>query len=80
MQGIKLIIDGIEVIISDDMCYRLIYFDWDIDELEQGWSKIFPDAKAIEITDCEDKYIEVKVDGEYYVLDETGEIIEKGRL
>lgn len=70
----------VKVIINEDVKKQLTYFDWDITELEQGWSKIFPDANVVEITDCEIDYIEVKVDGTYYVLDATGEIIENGRM
>ena len=72
--------EDIKVIISEDMKWQLEYSDFDVNELEQVLPKTFPNAKVIEVTDCETIYIEVKVDGEYYVLNETGEMIEKGRM
>lgn len=73
---------AIKVIISEDVKEQLAYFDWDVEEVEKEecWPNVFPDAKVIEVTDCEMNYIEVNVDGTYYVLDCTGEIIEKGRM
>lgn len=69
-----------KVIISENVGFELGYFYWDTVELEQELPKAFPNAKTIEVTDCEDNYIEVKVDEEYYVLDAALEVIEKGRM
>jgi hypothetical protein len=69
-----------KVIIKEDVACQLAYFYWDTVELERGLPEAFPNANSIEVTDCEDSYIEVKMDGEYYVLDATLEVIEKGRM
>lgn len=69
-----------KVEISKDMKWQLEYSDFDVNELEQVLLKTFPNAKVIEVTDCEISYIEVKVDEEYYVLNETGKMIENGRM
>lgn len=63
-----------KVIISKDVEQQLEYFCWDVTELRQSWSKIFPDAKVIKITDCEDNWLEVQVDGEFYTINATGDI------
>jgi hypothetical protein len=72
--------EAIKVIISKDMEWQLEYSDWDIDEMKQELPKAFPGAKVIEVTDCELSYLEVNIDGEYFVLDVEGTIIERGRM
>jgi hypothetical protein len=69
-----------KVIISRDTRWQLEYFDWDVKELEQELPKVFPDKDVIEVTNCEIRYLELCMDGEYYVVDETLETIEKGRM
>ena len=69
-----------KITINEEMENTLIYFDWDATELEQELPKIFPNANSIEVTDCEPNCLEVNVDGEYFVLDVEGKILEKGRL
>ena len=73
-------VNTMNVRISKDMEWQLEYFDWDATKLRQGLPKQFPNANVIEVTDCEIAYMEVNVDGEYYVLNEEGEIIESGRM
>lgn len=72
--------EAIKVIISEDTEEQLAYFDWDIDEMKQELPKAFPDAKVIEVTDCELDCIEVNIDGEYFLLDVECTIIKHGRM
>lgn len=69
-----------KVIISKDTEEQLTYFNWDVTELKQELPKEFPNSNSIEVTDCEISYIEVNVDGEYYVLNEMLEIIKNDRM
>lgn len=73
--------EKIKVVIGKDMEWQLACFGWDVEELRQELPKVLPYENVIEVTDCEISHLEVKIDDKYYfVLDETGEIIEKGRL
>ena len=58
--------------ISKDTEYQLEYASWDITELKHELPKLFPNAKSIEITDCEDDWLEVLVDEKYYTVNVTG--------
>ena len=70
--------------ISRDTKYQLEYADWDITELEHELPKLFPNAKSIEVTDCEDNWLEVLVDEKYYTVNATGYVkdgkIYEGRM
>ena len=58
--------------ISKDMELQLEYAAWDITELKQELPKLFPNAKSIEVTDCENDWLEVLVDEKYYTVNVTG--------
>ena len=70
--------------ISKDMELQLEYAAWDIAELKHELPKLFPNAKLIEVTDCEDDWLEVLVDEKYYTVNVTGYVkdgkIYKGRM
>ena len=70
--------------ISKDMELQLEYAAWDIMELKNELPKLFPNAKSIEVTDCEDDWLEVLVDEKDYTVDVTGYVkdgkIYEGRL
>ena len=70
--------------ISKDMELQLEYAAWDITELKHELPELFPNAKSIEVTDCEDNWLEVLVDEKYYTVNVTGYVkdgkIYKGRI
>ena len=70
--------------ISKDMEYQLEYADWDITELKHELPKLFSNAKSIEVTDCEDNWLEVLVDEKYYTVNATSYVkdgkIYEGRM
>ena len=70
--------------ISKDTELQLEYAAWDITELKHELPKLFPNAKLIEVTDCEDDWLEVLVDEKYYTVNVTGYVkdgkIYKGRM
>ena len=70
--------------ISKDTKYPLEYAAWDITELKHELPNLFPNAKSIEVTDCEDNWLEVLVDEKYYTVNATGYVkdgkIYEGRM
>ena len=70
--------------ISKDTEYQLEYAAWDIMELKNELPKLFPNAKSIEVTDCEDDWLEVLVDEKYYAVNVTSYVkdgkIYEGRM
>ena len=70
--------------ISKDTELQLEYADWDITELKHVLPKLFPNAKSIDVTDCEDNWLEVLVDEKYYTVNVTGYVkdgkIYEGRM
>ena len=54
--------------ISKDMEYQLEYADFDVEEVKLVLPELFPDAKSIEVTDCEDHWLEALVDEKYYTI------------
>ena len=70
--------------ISKDTKCQLEYAAWDITELKHELPNLFPNAKSIEVTDCEDNWLEVLVDEKYYTVNATGYVkdgkIYEGRM
>ena len=70
--------------ISKDMEYQLEYADFDVEEVKSVLPELFPDAKSIEVTDCEDHWLEVLVDEKYYTVNAKGDVkdgkIYEGRM
>lgn len=62
--------------ISRDMRWQLEYAAWDITELKNELPKLFPNAKSIKITDCEDNLLQVLADKKYYTVNAAGYIID----
>lgn len=62
--------------ISKLMNITLKYSDFDVEEVKSTLPKLFPDARIIKLTYCEDNWLEVLVDGEYYTINATGDIID----
>ena len=65
-------VNTMNVKISKDMELQLEYAAWDIMELKHELPKLFPNAKSIEVTDCENDWLEVLVDEKYYTVNVTG--------
>ena len=69
---------------SKDTKCQLEYAAWDITELKHELPNLFPNAKSIEVTDCEDNWLEVLVDEKYYTVNATGYVkdgkIYEGRM
>ena len=65
--------------ISRDTEYQLEYAAWDITELKHELPKLFPNAKSIEVTDCEDNWLEVLVDEKYYTVNAT-DYVKDGKI
>lgn len=70
--------------ISKDIQASLEYAFFDVEEVKSTIPELFPDAKSIKVTDCEDNWLEVLVDDEYYTISVTGNILDgkiyKGRM
>ncbi len=70
--------------ISKDMEYQLEYADFDVEEVKSVLPELFPDAKCIEVTDCEDNWLEALVDEKYYTINAIGYVkdgkIYEGRM
>ena len=70
--------------ISKDMEYQLEYADFDVEEVKSVLPELFPDAESIEVTDCEDHWLEVLVDEKYYTINAIGDVkdgkIYEGRM
>lgn len=70
--------------ISRGMKWRLEYADFDVEEVKLIVPELFPNAKSIEVTDCEDNWLEVLVDEKYYTVNATGYVkdgkIYEGRM
>ena len=70
--------------ISKDMEYQLEYADFDVEEVKSVLPELFPDAKSIEVTDCEDNWLEALVDEKYYTINAAGYVkdgkIYEGRM
>lgn len=70
--------------ISKLMNVSLEHADFDVEEVKSTLPELFPDAKSIKVTDCEDNWLEVLVDDEYYTISVTGEVVNgkiyKGRM
>ena len=62
--------------ISKDMEYQLEYADFDVEEVKSVLPELFPDAKSIEVTDCEDHWLEALVDEKYYTINAIGDVKE----
>ena len=65
--------------ISKNTEQQLEYAAWDITELKHELPNLFPNAKSIEVTDCEDLWLEVLVDEKYYTISVTG-YIKNGKI
>ena len=65
--------------ISKDMEYQLEYADIDVEEVKSALPELFPDAKSIEVTDCEDHWLEALVDEKYYTINAIG-YVKDGRI
>ena len=70
--------------ISKDMEWQLEYADFDVEEVKSVLPELFPDAKSIEVTDCEDNWLEALVDKKYYTINAIGYVkdgkIYEGRM
>lgn len=70
--------------ISKDMEWQLEYADFDVEEVKLVLPELFPDAKSIEVTDCEDNWLEALVDEKYYTVNAIGYVkdgkIYEGRM
>lgn len=70
--------------ISKDMEWQLEYADFDVEEVKSVLPELFPDAKSIEVTDCEDNWLEALVDEKYYTINAIGDVkdgkIYEGRM
>ena len=70
--------------ISKDMEWQLEYADFDVEEVKSVLPELFPDAKSIEVTDCEDNWLEALVDEKYYTVNAIGYVkdgkIYEGRM
>lgn len=63
-----------KVEISEFMEHVLRYADFDVEEIRLVMPELFTGAESIKITDCEDDWLEVLVDGRYYTVHATGDI------
>ena len=63
-----------KVEINELMEYTLQYADFDVEEIRLVMPELFPGAKSIKVTDCEDDWLEVLVDERYYTVHVTGDI------
>ena len=63
-----------KVEISKDMEWQLEYADFDVEEVKSTLPELFPNAKSIEVTYCEDNWLEVLVDEKYYSVHVTGDV------
>ena len=54
--------------------YLLIYSDFDVEEVKSTLPELFPNAKSVEVTTCEDHWLEVLVDGQYYTVNVTCDV------
>lgn len=68
-----------KVMISNDTECQLEYADFDVEEVRTCLPTLFPNAKSIEVKDCEDYWLEVLVDEKYYTIHVTGDVKE-GKL
>ena len=77
-------VNTMNVKISKDTKCQLEYAAWDITELKHELPNLFPNAKSIEVTDCEDNWLEVLVDETYNTVNATGYVkdgkIYEGRM
>ena len=73
-----------KVEISKDMEWQLEYAEFDVEEVKSVLPELFPDAKSIEVTDCEDNWLEALVDEKYYTINSIGYVkdgkIYEGRM
>ena len=73
-----------KVEISKDMEWQLEYAEFDVEEVKSVLPELFPDAKSIEVTDCEDNWLEALVDEKYYTINAIGYVkdgkIYEGRM
>ena len=68
-----------KVKISKDMEWQLEYAEFDVEEVKSVLPELFPDAKSIEVTDCEDHWLEALVDEKYYTINAIG-YVKDGRI
>lgn len=64
------------IIISNTIEHKLYAFDWDIKDIEDYLTTTFPTAQCIDIRDCDEDYVYIRVNDVNYKLPVYGDIEE----
>ena len=63
-----------EIKVSEKIKAALSTYMWDLSEIEAVLPTIFPNAKCIQIVECDNHYITLIVDDKRYLLDVEGQV------